>query len=103
MDLVEHAEEGGGGAVEDGAVEAAEARGLEGEAVEAAGSRETTHQRDVQARAPLDRHLRLERIERAPAHLLASLLLFLPPPNLRTRLVFLGNGKVICRLDTLTC
>lgn len=54
--------------MKDGAVAAAEAHGFEGAPVEAAGSRETAHQRDVKPRAPLDRHPRLERIERAPAH-----------------------------------
>lgn len=68
-DLVEHAEEGGGVPVSNGTVAAAEAHRVKGAAVEAAGAREAAHQRDVEPRAPLDRHPRLERIERAPAHL----------------------------------
>lgn len=67
-DLVEHAEEGGGGAVGDGAVAAAEAHGLQGAAVEAPRPREAPHQRYVQPRTPRDRRPRPERVERAPAH-----------------------------------
>lgn len=68
LDLGEHAEQGGRGAVLDGAVAAAEAHGLERAAVEAARPREAPHQRDVQLGAPRHRHPRLERVERAPAH-----------------------------------
>lgn len=71
LDLREHAEEGGRGAVLDGAVAAAEAHGLEGAAVELPRPGEAAHQRDVQPRAPLHRHPGLERVEGAPAHLLA--------------------------------
>jgi hypothetical protein len=55
----------------DGAVAAAEAHGLERAAVEAPCPREAPHQRDVQPGTPRHRHTRLERIERAPAHLRA--------------------------------
>lgn len=46
-DLVEHAEEGGGVAVSNGTVAAAEAHRVKGAAVEVAGAREAAHQRDV--------------------------------------------------------
>ena len=74
LDLREHPQEGGRGAVLDGAVAAAEAHGLQGAAVELARPGEATHQRDVEARAPLHGHLGLERVERAPAHRLDLLL-----------------------------
>lgn len=69
LDLGEHAEEGGRGAVLDGAVAAAEAHGLQGAAVELARPGQPAHKRDVQLRAPRHRHARLEGVERAPAHL----------------------------------
>jgi len=82
LDLGEHSEERRRGTVLDGAVTAAEAHGLERAAVEAPRPREPPHQRDVQPRAPRHRYPRLERVERAPAHLRA---LFRRTPFARSR------------------
>jgi hypothetical protein len=71
LHLGEHPEERRRGAVLDGAVAAAEAHGLERAAVEAPRPGEAPHQRDVQPGTPRHRHPRLERVERAPAHLRA--------------------------------
>lgn len=71
-DLIEHADERGGGAVNYSAVASAEAHGVESAAMELASAGETTHQRDVQPGAPLDRNASFEGIERASGHLSSS-------------------------------